>query len=170
MVRRVVATSDAAALLMQPFWKPQVIDGVPDGLVLFDGVCVLCSGWVRFLIERDRDLFFRFTPIQSPYGRALAERLGIDTETPETNAVVNGGRAYFKADSAIEALTHLPRWRWVRIFTILPRPVRNWLYDRVARNRDQLFGKHESCMVPTPELMRRFVFEADNASSESARP
>ena len=72
---------------------------MPDGLVLFDGVCVLCSGWVRFLLERDSDAIFRFTPIQSPYGRALAQRLGIDPETPQTNAVIIGGRAYFKADT-----------------------------------------------------------------------
>ena len=154
---------------MQQSWKPKTIGGVPEGLVLFDGVCVLCSGWVRFLLERDRDQFFRFTPIQSPYGRALAQRLGIDAETPQTNAVIAGGRAHFKADSAIEALTHLPRWRWVRAFTILPRPVRNWFYDRVALNRYQVFGRTETCMVPTPELMRRFVFEEDGANADRAQ-
>ena len=148
---------------MQHSWQPKAIDGIGDGLVLFDGVCVLCSGWVRFLLARDRAEFFRFTPIQSPYGRALAQRLGIDVETPETNAVIIGGRAYFKADSAMQALARLPRWRWVRIFAILPRPVRDWLYDRVARNRYQLFGRTESCMVPAPELMRRFVFDESAA-------
>ena len=155
---------------MQQSWKPKAIDGVGDGLVLFDGVCVLCSGWVRFLLERDHAEFFRFTPIQSPYGRALAQRLGIDAEMPETNAVIVGGRAYFKADSAMQALARLPRWRWVRIFSVLPRPVRDWCYDRVARNRYQLFGKTESCMVPRPELMRRFVFEQDGANPERAQP
>jgi predicted DCC family thiol-disulfide oxidoreductase YuxK len=155
---------------MRQSWQPKTIDGVPDGLVLFDGVCVLCSGWVRFLIERDQPQFFRFTPIQSAYGRALAQRLGIDAETPETNAVILGGHAYFKTDSAIQALTCVPRWGWVRIFSILPRPVRNWLYDRIARNRYQLFGKTESCMVPTPELMRRFVFDASGANPEHPQP
>lgn len=153
---------------MQPSWKPKTIEGVPEGLVLFDGVCVLCSGWVRFLLERDSDQFFRFTPIQSPYGRALAERLGIDTEAPQTNAVIARGQAHFKADSAIEALSHLPRWHWVRAFKILPRPIRNWFYDRVARNRYQMFGRTESCMVPRPEIMRRFVFEENGATSERA--
>jgi predicted DCC family thiol-disulfide oxidoreductase YuxK len=153
---------------MQQSWKPKAIDGVGDGLVLFDGVCVLCSGWVRFLLERDCAEFFRFTPIQSPYGRALAQRLGIDTEMPETNAVIVGGRAYFKADSAMQALAHVPRWRWVRIFSVLPRPVRDWCYDRVARNRYQLFGKTESCMVPRPELMRRFVFDEGGTNAERA--
>jgi len=153
---------------MQQSWEPQAIDGVPDGLVLFDGVCVLCAGWVRFLLERDRAEFFRFTPIQSPYGRALAQRLGINAEMPETNAVIVGGRAHFKADSAMQALASLPRWRWVRIFSVLPRRVRDWLYDRVARNRYQLFGRTEACMVPTPEIMRRFVFDEGGATSERA--
>jgi predicted DCC family thiol-disulfide oxidoreductase YuxK len=152
--------------LMQRSWKPKAIDGVAGGLVIFDGVCVLCSGWVRFLIERDHVSFFRFTPIQSRCGLALAQRLGIDPEMPQTNAVIVGGRAYFKSDSAIHALARLPRWRWVRVFSILPRPVRDWLYDRVAQNRYRLFGKTESCMVPSPELMRRFVFEEPTPTSE----
>jgi len=142
---------------MQQSWQPKAIEGVPDGLVLFDGVCVLCSGWVRFLLERDKVNFFRFTPIQSAYGRALAERLGIDAETPQTNAVIIGGRAYFKADSAIEALSRLSRWRWVRIFATLPRPVRDWLYDRVDSKRYRLFGRRETCLVPTAENADRFL-------------
>jgi predicted DCC family thiol-disulfide oxidoreductase YuxK len=155
---------------MQQSWQPQAIDDVPDGLIVFDGVCVLCSGWVRFLIERDDAQLFRFAPIQSAYGRALAERLAIDPETPQTNAVILGGRAYFKSDSAIQALSRLPRWQWVRAFLILPRPLRDWLYDRVARNRYQLFGKTESCMVPSPELLRRFVFEESSANPERTQP
>jgi predicted DCC family thiol-disulfide oxidoreductase YuxK len=152
-------------LMKQP-WKPKAIGGVPDGLVLFDGVCVLCSGWVHFLIKRDRDHFFRFTPIQSPYGRALAQRLEIDAEAPQTNAVIVGGLAYFKSDSAIKALARLPRWQWARVFSIFPRRLRDWLYDRVAQNRYRLFGRTDHCMVPSPELMRRFVFEEGSAKAE----
>jgi predicted DCC family thiol-disulfide oxidoreductase YuxK len=165
MVRRI-----GAVQVMRQSWKPKDVDGMPDGLVVFDGVCVLCSGWVRFLLARDNVNFFRFTPIQSPYGRALAQRLGINPETPETNAVIIDGCAYLKCDSAIQALVRLPRWRWVRAFSILPRPVRDWFYDRVARNRYQLFGKTESCMVPTPELMRRFIFDQSGANPERPQP
>jgi predicted DCC family thiol-disulfide oxidoreductase YuxK len=151
---------------MQQSWKPKTIDGVPDGLILFDGVCVLCSGWVRFLIERDPATYFRFTPIQSPYGRLLARELGIDAEAPETNAVIIGGRAYFKCDSVMQALGRVPRWHWVRLLAILPRPLRDWSYDRIAKNRYRLFGKTETCMVPTPEVTRRFVFD-DRAADET---
>src|SRR5262245_29778173 len=99
---------------MPPSWKPKEIADTPDGLILFDGVCVLCSGWVRFLIARDPAGAFRFTPIQSNYGRRLAQQLAIDPDTPETNAVILGGRAYFKFDSIMHTLAHVPRWRWVK--------------------------------------------------------
>jgi predicted DCC family thiol-disulfide oxidoreductase YuxK len=62
----------------------------------------------------------------------------------------------------------VPRRRWVRVFSVPPRPVRDWLYDRVARNRYRLFGRTETCMVPTPELMRRFVLEESGATTERA--
>jgi predicted DCC family thiol-disulfide oxidoreductase YuxK len=144
---------------MQHSWKPKTISGVPDGLIVFDGVCVLCSGWVQFLIQRDQAEIFRFTPIQSAYGGDLAARLGIDRETPESNAVIFSGTAYFKFDSVMQALGRLPRWRWLRAYAIVPRPLRDWVYDRIARNRYWMFGKTESCMMPTPSVMKRFVFE-----------
>jgi predicted DCC family thiol-disulfide oxidoreductase YuxK len=149
-------------------WTPQEIDSVPDGLVLFDGVCVLCSGWVRFLLERDTVGYFCFTPIQSPYGRMLAQRLGIDADTPETNALIEGGTAYFKLDTVMVALKRFPRWRWVRALAVLPRPIRNWCYDRIARNRYRLFGRTERCMVPTPDVSRRFLFDPPGATPARA--
>jgi predicted DCC family thiol-disulfide oxidoreductase YuxK len=146
-------------------WRPQRIDSVPDGLIVFDGVCVLCSGWVRFVIERDRAARFRFTPVQSAYGSALAARLGISVEDPETNAVVFADRALFKSDAAIAVLSCLPRWSWVRALIAVPRPIRDWAYDWIARHRYHLFGRHDSCMVPTPELARRFVFDEPAAAA-----
>lgn len=147
-------------------WKPRVIDGVPDGMIVFDGVCVLCSGWVRFVIERDPAARFRFTPVQSAYGSGLAARLGISVADPETNAVIFDGRAYFKSDAVIEALSRLPRWRWVRALAAVPKPVRDWAYDWIARRRYRLWGRHDSCMVPTPELSRRFVFDEPTAAAQ----
>jgi predicted DCC family thiol-disulfide oxidoreductase YuxK len=144
---------------MKRSWPPVAAPEVADGTVLFDGVCVLCSWWVRFIIERDPDARFRFTPIQSPYGRILAEIFDIDKDAPETNAVVFAGAAYFKSDAAIYALQSLPKWRWVCVLKGIPRPLRDWLYDRVARNRYSLFGRTESCLVPTPDIARRFVAE-----------
>lgn len=144
-------------------WLPKPIPEVADGLILFDGVCVFCSGWVKFVIARDLAARFRFVPIQSPYGSDLALRLDIDRDYPETNAVFMDGRAFFKLDAAIVVLSRLPGWSWVRILRALPRGLRDWFYDRVAKNRYRLFGKTETCLVPTPEIAGRFVFDRPTA-------
>jgi len=146
-------------------WKPRRLGGVADGLILFDGVCVLCSYWVRFVIERDAAAGFCFTSVQSPYGTALATRLGISVDDPETNAVVLNGRAYFKSDAAIRVISRLPGWWWARGLLAVPRPLRNWAYDRVARGRYRVFGRSETCMVPTPELAARFLHDAPPATA-----
>jgi predicted DCC family thiol-disulfide oxidoreductase YuxK len=138
-------------------WQPRIVDGEPDRLILFDGVCVLCSRWARFVMARDPEASFRFVAIQERYGEALALRLGIDTAFAETNAVIVGGRAYFKSDAAIEVLSRLPHWSWMRVCRAAPRFVRDGLYDMVARNRYRLFGRTETCLLPTPELMRHFL-------------
>jgi predicted DCC family thiol-disulfide oxidoreductase YuxK len=142
---------------MHKSWRPQTIDGVPDRVILIDGVCVLCSAAARFVIARDPAASFRFVTVQEPFGLVLAQRLGIDTAFPETNAAILGGRAYFKSDAAIEVLSRLPRWWWARGLRIVPRAVRDAIYDLVARNRYRLFGRTATCLVPTPELARHFL-------------
>lgn len=74
-----------------------------DDVILYDGVCVFCSRWIRFIATRDRDRRFRFTAIQSPYGTRLALAFGIDSQDPDTNAVIHGGVANFKSDGALTA-------------------------------------------------------------------
>lgn len=142
---------------MRKSWRPQAIDGVPDRVILFDAVCVLCSAGARFVIARDPGATFRFVAMQEPYGQALAQRLGVDIAFPETNAVVVGGRAYFKSDAAIEILSRLPRWSWVRVLRIVPRMLRDAGYDLVARNRYRMFGRTQTCLLPAPELARHFL-------------
>jgi len=158
---------------MTKSWRPRSASAVPNGLILFDGVCVLCSRSIQFVLKRDRDNWYRFTPIQSPYGRALAQRLGISLQAPETNAVIVRGRAHFKADSAIEVLRRLPHRSWSQVFLLVPRAVRDFVYDCVAQNRYRLFGRTEICMVPTPDISARFVLEegaVDGASARVCRP
>jgi predicted DCC family thiol-disulfide oxidoreductase YuxK len=138
-------------------WRPQTIDSVPDAVILFDGVCVLCSRWARFVIDRDPQAWFRFVAVQEPYGRVLAARLGIDLTFPETNAVILGGRAYFKSDAAIEVLSRLPGWGWVRAGKAVPRGLRNAAHDLIARNRYRWFGQSQECLLPTPDLVRHFL-------------
>ena len=138
-------------------WRPQPADDLPDGLVLFDGVCVMCSAWVGFVAARDPLHRYRFVPIQSELGATLAARFGIDAAMPQSNAVVRCGRAWFKADSALAIGRDLPGWRWTRVFALLPRVVRDAGYDLVARNRYRLFGRHAVCPVPPAGMRDRIV-------------
>jgi predicted DCC family thiol-disulfide oxidoreductase YuxK len=153
---------------MTTSWRPKDAGELPNGLILFDGVCVLCSRSVQFVLRRDRDRWFRFAPIQSPYGRALALRFGISPDVPETNAVIVRGRGNFKADSASEVLRRLPLWTWARVFPLVPRRLRDFVYDRVAQNRYRLFGRTESCLVPAPDLRFRFIFDELEATEAFA--
>lgn len=128
-----------------------------DDVILYDGVCVFCSRWVRFVATRDLERRFRFTAIQSPYGTGLAQAFGIDPSDPDTNAVIHGGVAYFKSDAALTVLSNLPGWSWVRILRRVPKPLRDVVYTLVARNRYRIFGKYEACFVPDAELRARVM-------------
>jgi predicted DCC family thiol-disulfide oxidoreductase YuxK len=140
-------------------WQPVPVGDLPDHLILFDGVCVLCSRWVEFVIARDREARFRFVAIQTPLGRRLAARFGIDAEAPETNVIVANGFAHFKLESALVVLADFPGWRWTRIAYVLPKRVRDFLYDRIARNRYRLFGRRDACLVPTADVVGRFILD-----------
>ena len=109
------------------------------------------------MIECDAGARFRFVATQTPRGSALATRLGVDVANPETNVAIINGCAYFKSDATIRVLAGLPRWSWSRILLLLPRRARDWAYDRIARNRYRLFGRNESCLVPTSSIAARFV-------------
>ena len=128
-----------------------------DDVILFDGVCIFCSRWVRFVIARDTTRRFRFTPIQSDYGTRLAKTFGIDPEDPDTNAVVHGGVAFMKSDAALTVLSHLPGWRWTRVLFAVPRPLRDAVYSLIARNRYKIFGKYETCFVPDADMRARVL-------------
>lgn len=141
-------------------WEPVAAPDLKQDLILFDGDCVLCSRWARFVHRRDPAHRFKFVAIQSPYGRELAQRFGIDPEAPQTNLVVVNARVTFKSDSSIAALAALPGWRWAALARIIPRPLRNWLYDRIARNRYRLFGRRERCWVDDPTLRDRILERA----------
>ena len=128
-----------------------------DDVILYDGVCVFCSCWVRFVATRDTSRKFRFTAIQSPYGTHLAQAFGIDPADPDTNAVIHGGVAYFKSDAALTVLSNLPSWQWVKVLFAAPRPLRNAVYNLIARNRYRIFGKYDECFVPDAEMRARVL-------------
>jgi predicted DCC family thiol-disulfide oxidoreductase YuxK len=116
---------------------------------------------VQFVIARDPAARFRFVAIQTPLGQDLAARFGIDPDNPQTNVVVTNGQAYFKFDSVLAVLAELRGWQWARVAGAVPRRLRDFIYDRVARNRYRVFGRRDTCLVPTPDVKRRFLTRAD---------
>lgn len=128
-----------------------------DDVILFDGVCIFCSRWVRFVAKRDTAKRFRFTPIQSDYGTRLARAFSIDPDDPDTNAVVRGGEVFMKSDAALTVLSQLPGWSWVGTFFAVPKPLRDSVYGLIARNRYRIFGKYDSCFVPDADLRARVI-------------
>jgi predicted DCC family thiol-disulfide oxidoreductase YuxK len=131
-----------------------------DDVILYDGVCAFCSGWVHFVVRRDTARRFRFTPIQSPYGRRLAQAAGIDPDDPDTNAVIIDGEALRRSDGALAVLARLPNWNWVNGFRYVPRPVRDCLYRFIARNRYRIFGRYDTCDFNPAALAGRMITQA----------
>jgi predicted DCC family thiol-disulfide oxidoreductase YuxK len=131
----------------------------PEALiVLFDGVCNLCNGAVAFVIRNDPKRRFRFAALQSPVGQALLERHGLPTETLNSFVLIEGEHAFTKSTAALRAARRLGYlWPLAFVFILVPRPLRDFCYDLVARNRYRMFGKRESCMMPTPDLNARFL-------------
>jgi predicted DCC family thiol-disulfide oxidoreductase YuxK len=125
-------------------------------VLLFDGVCTLCNGFVRFVIERDPAGRFQFAPLQSDAARRL---LGaVPQPLPDSLVLAENGRLFMRSTAALRVARGLRfPWPLAYVLVAVPRPVRDWVYDAVARNRYRWFGRRESCMVPTPELRARFL-------------
>jgi len=135
-----------------------VIRSLLDNLVIFDGVCNLCAHSVQFILRHETDPVFRFTPVQSPYGTQRMRELGLDPEAAKTFVVIANDTAHTKSDAAIVLSRYFRApWKWLSVVRIIPRPIRDWVYDRFAKNRYRWFGRTEECMVPTPEIRFRFV-------------
>ena len=127
-------------------------------VLLFDGVCNLCSRSVGFIIRNDRDARFRFATLQSPIAEQLLLAASAPTPLPESMIVIDAGRCYTRSDAAIRLARRLPfPWPLLGIFRVVPRPLRDALYRLIAQNRYAWFGKHDACMVPTPDINARFL-------------
>jgi predicted DCC family thiol-disulfide oxidoreductase YuxK len=142
---------------------PTFPDDAP--VIVFDGVCVLCSAFARFVARRDRAGRIRFVAAQSQLGQALFRHFDLDTVAFETNLLLESGRAYGKLDAVCGALRHLgPGWTLAaNLMSLLPRAIGDWLYDRVALNRYALFGRTESCVMPDASWRDRVIGDGESA-------
>jgi predicted DCC family thiol-disulfide oxidoreductase YuxK len=123
----------------------------PHGLILFAGVCVLCSRGRGFVSNHDRRAYFRIVPIELAEGRPLAEQLGINPDRPDSFAFVANGQAYVKSEAVLRIARELPRWQWTWLFHFIPRVIRDEIYDLVARNRYRWFGRRDACTLPNSD-------------------
>ncbi|HEX6890201.1 MAG TPA: thiol-disulfide oxidoreductase DCC family protein [Chryseolinea sp.] len=138
--------------------SPGSIDTGGKIIVLFDGVCNLCNGTVKFIIKRDRSSKFLFASLQSDFGQTQLLRLGLDPTQLHSIIVLENGKFYERSDAALKIASGLARpWPALGMFRVLPRSLRDWVYDLIAKNRYKVFGKQESCMIPTPEMKTKFV-------------
>lgn len=131
-----------------------------DGLWLFDGVCNFCSGSVQIALRLDRKGQLRFTPLQSPFGRAIAARYGLDLENPDSFLFFDHGRPLDASDAVLALARRLgPPWSLAGVLGVIPKRWRDAAYLLLARNRYRLMGKKDACMVPTLEQRARFILD-----------
>jgi predicted DCC family thiol-disulfide oxidoreductase YuxK len=118
----------------------------------------LCTGTVLFVIRRDRRKLFRFASMQSPLGQQLLRRFGLPADDLKTFVLVEADRHFTKSTAALRVAARLGGlWRVVSLLAVIPAPIRDGVYDWVARNRYQWFGRLEQCLVPTADVLDRFV-------------
>jgi len=131
-----------------------------ETVVLFDGVCKLCNSWARFLIRHDHDRRVRLAAVQSPEGQALLAWAGLPLDQFDTLAVIRDRHYWERSEAVFEIIAQLPaRWRPLLLLRAIPRFLRDWAYDRIARNRYRLFGKYDTCLLPDPDHEQRFLKE-----------
>jgi predicted DCC family thiol-disulfide oxidoreductase YuxK len=127
-------------------------------LILFDGVCNLCNGLVRFIIKRDPSGKFKFASLQSDFGRSQLLRFGFRPDLLYSLIVIDNGTAMDRSDAAFHIAERIGSpWKYFSVFKILPKVVRDAIYSMVAGSRYKVFGKRDSCVIPGPDLKDRFV-------------
>jgi predicted DCC family thiol-disulfide oxidoreductase YuxK len=128
-------------------------------IILFDGVCNLCNGFVQFVIKRDANDVFRYASLQSDIGQKLLSERNIDGTLIDSVVLIETGVAYYiKSDAALQIGSHLKGFSGLsRVLHLIPSSLRNIVYDLIARYRYVWFGKKDACMIPTPELKAKFL-------------
>ncbi|WP_375324223.1 thiol-disulfide oxidoreductase DCC family protein [Flagellimonas sp. GZD32] len=129
-----------------------------ENIVLFDGVCNLCSGFVQFVIKREKDSLITFASLQSSEGQKLLNDYGVDSSATDSIVFIANKKAFIKSRAFFEIIKHLKNpWPFIGVFSILPVKVTDVAYDIIARNRYRLLGKKESCWLPSKSISGRFL-------------
>jgi predicted DCC family thiol-disulfide oxidoreductase YuxK len=129
-------------------------------ILVFDGVCVLCSRSVAFVLAHDHARRYRFAALQTRSGRELLERNGLDPADPLSMLLTDGTRVWTESDAILRVMTGFGgAWRLAGVLRVVPRPLRDWAYRTIARNRYHWFGKRDTCIMPTADIAHRFLLD-----------
>jgi predicted DCC family thiol-disulfide oxidoreductase YuxK len=127
-------------------------------ILLFDGVCNLCDGTVRFIINKDSKKCIKFAALQSVGGREIIEQIRLEANYLKSLVLIIGDKYYLKSDAVFQILSILGGvWKLFYVFKIIPKPIRDYMYDLIAKYRYKVFGRKEICMIPTEEIRQRFL-------------
>lgn len=127
-------------------------------ILLFDGECNLCEASVLFVLKHEKKPHLYFCPLQSSTGGELLKQHAIDSKTIGSVVLIEHNKAYTKSTAALRVLKYLKiPYSLGYVFIIIPSPIRDYLYDWIAKNRYKWFGKKDSCIVPNDELLKRFL-------------
>ena len=134
-------------------------------IILFDGVCNFCNFWVNFIIDHDKKDFFRFAALQSETGQNILKQINLKTNNfwqsqglPDSLILVDKQNYFIKSSAALNILKHLSGfWKILFVFIIIPRPIRNFIYDLIAKNRYKIFGKKDVCRIPNEKEKGKFI-------------
>ncbi len=127
-------------------------------VILFDGVCNLCNGFVQFVLKRDKNKVFQFASLQSNYGKELSAHFNLSSDNLKTVILFDGENILMQSDAGIKIISSFGGvWKLILVFKIIPRFIRNGIYNLLAKNRYTLFGKKDQCMIPTENMKDRFL-------------
>jgi predicted DCC family thiol-disulfide oxidoreductase YuxK len=131
---------------------------MPNAIILFDGVCTLCTWSVQFILRRDPTGYFQFAALQSPTGQRLLTQHGYSTTAYDSVLLIENHLVYTASDAALRIARHLSgAWPVLTLLLMVPRGLRNRLYSWIATHRYRWFGQRESCMIATPGIKDRFL-------------
>lgn len=129
-----------------------------DSIILFDGVCNMCNRTVQLIIAHDKQDRFKFSPLQSSYSDKLIEKFGSRQLDQNTVVLIEDGQVFTKSDVVILVASKLSGWpSLLQYIKIIPKPIRNFFYDVLAKYRYLLFGKQTSCMLPSKKNQDKFL-------------
>ena len=127
------------------------------GIILFDGTCAFCEGWVKFFAVRDNG-YFRFGASQTPEAAALLAQHGTTREAARSIILIEDGKVYLRSTAALRIMKrlHAP-WRWLGVLLLVPLPIRDAVYRVIAAVRHRIAGPSNACEIPPPEIRARLI-------------